>query len=204
MVERASKEIVVSRYNEDLYWVKEVNTDIKVYIYNKSDISHEYEYKQIPNIGREGETYLRHIVENYNNLSENIIFCQGCPFHHSKNFIEIVNNSESASYISDWVPKVFSYSSQDMIDRASYILNRFNLNELSHNSTFSAGAQYLIKRSMILSNSKEFWMDLYDYYITYLDNNDSSNPWIYERIWPIIFGLSNSDSNNLTDGYGRI
>ncbi len=201
------KEIVISRYNEDLNWIDDLNDSIEVFIYNKSDNLLGHEYKQLPNIGREGETYLRHIIEKYESLSENIIFCQGCPFHHSKKFLDIVNNNDTESliYLSDWIPRVYDYSSLDMIRCIEDIINKLNLSTLNYNSTFSAGAQYVIHRDLITSNTKEFWISIYEQYMSYVDDNSISNPWIYERMWPIIFGGKyNSHSTNLPDNYGKL
>jgi len=202
------KEIVISRYNEDLSWIKDINSDIKVFIYNKSDESIAYEHKQLPNIGREGETYLRHIIENYDSLSENIILSQGCPFDHSKDFLSFINNNDTKSlvYISDWIALVYHYSSPQMIKDIEIIIDKFELSKLNYDSTFSAGAQYIIHRDLITSKPKDFWISIYDYYLSYIDDNASSNPWLYERIWPIIFGgcEHNSYSTNLLDNYGKL
>ena len=45
------------------------NTYLKLVL--KADVVH-----QLPNLGREGATYLYHIIENYDRLANHIIFCQ--------------------------------------------------------------------------------------------------------------------------------
>jgi hypothetical protein len=65
-----NKEIVVSRYNENIDWINGVQTDINITIYNKGhqDINIDRTNTKVinvTNIGREGETFLRHIKENY-------------------------------------------------------------------------------------------------------------------------------------------
>ena len=45
----------------------------------------------LPNKGREGHTYFKHIVDNYYNLTDFIIFLQGNPFDHSPNIIDNLN-----------------------------------------------------------------------------------------------------------------
>ena len=73
--------MVVARYNENIEWVLPYN-DIAV-IYNKG-LEIKLPFNNIinlENIGREGHTYLYHIIENYNSLtSDKIIFTQGSPF----------------------------------------------------------------------------------------------------------------------------
>tara|TARA_B100000963_G_C22587325_1_gene653730 strand:- start:326 stop:1045 length:720 start_codon:yes stop_codon:yes gene_type:complete len=70
---------VISRFREDLNWIK-ILKDQKVIIYNKGEKLNNYEYKNIinlKNVGRESHTWLYHIVNNYNNLSDVNIFLQG-------------------------------------------------------------------------------------------------------------------------------
>ena len=79
-------EIVVSHYN-NIHFEKLLtffNDDTKIIIYDKSN-SYEntgLEIKKIKNEGREGETYLRHIIENYDNLSEYTLFIQDDTNNH--------------------------------------------------------------------------------------------------------------------------
>lgn len=95
-------EIVVARYNEDISWVEKNFPDAKVTIYNKGkdDIKVPANFKvvKLPNLGREGNTYLYHIIHNYDNLSEVVAFFQGNPFdtypfeHHGAELIENLKN----------------------------------------------------------------------------------------------------------------
>ncbi|MCT4634826.1 MAG: DUF3431 domain-containing protein [Rickettsiales bacterium] len=81
-----SFEVVVSRYNEDLNWLKTEFPDEKITIYNKGEnniISQpNWNIVQLPNIGRESHTYLYHIISNYNNLADRTLFLQGNPYDH--------------------------------------------------------------------------------------------------------------------------
>jgi hypothetical protein len=68
-----SYQIVVARYNEDIEWI----TDNNKIIYNKGiplNINNEV---LLENIGRESETYLRYIIDNYDKLPEVVVFTQG-------------------------------------------------------------------------------------------------------------------------------
>lgn len=97
--------MVIARYNENLDWVipyAEREDVTSIFIYDKNDrileddktiescLCHRFPqkivYERLPNIGRESHTYLYHIVKNYYNLTENVIFCQGNPFDHVENF----------------------------------------------------------------------------------------------------------------------
>jgi len=82
--------IVIARYNEDIEWSKKYSSN--VLIINKGDnidgIENQIFY---PNVGREGHSYYKYIVDNYDNLDDYIIFLQGNPFDHSPDIIKILD-----------------------------------------------------------------------------------------------------------------
>jgi hypothetical protein len=84
--------IVVSRFNEDLEWTKQLSD---VIVYNKGSIlTGDFNQKFLINVGREGHTYYKHIYDNYDNydnLSDYTIFLQGNLFDHSPNIISNLN-----------------------------------------------------------------------------------------------------------------
>jgi len=85
---------VVARYNEDISWLDEIENG-DVLIYNKGDdFETKYPYIRVPNIGREAETFLKAIINNYQFLSQydNVIFLQGNPIEHCFDLIEFLNN----------------------------------------------------------------------------------------------------------------
>jgi hypothetical protein len=78
-------QFVVARYNEDIQWLFPFK-DI-VYLYNKGNYHPSLDsFKTIalPNIGRESHTYLTHIVENYDNLAEHVLFFQAHIDDHKR------------------------------------------------------------------------------------------------------------------------
>ena len=82
--------IVIARYNEDIEWSKKYSSN--VLIINKGDkidgIENQIFYS---NVGREGHSYYKYIVDNYDNLDDYIIFLQGNPFDHSPDIIKILD-----------------------------------------------------------------------------------------------------------------
>jgi hypothetical protein len=86
--------IVIARYKEDIEWALAYN-DIAI-IYNKGDNINLPFNKiiKLQNIGREGHTYLYHIIKNYNNLSDRTIFTQGSPFEHNNTILFGIDNFE--------------------------------------------------------------------------------------------------------------
>lgn len=76
--------IVISRYNEDLNWLRnEPFNKYQYIVYNKGKNedyykSEKFKYEvKLKNVGRETHTYLTHIINNYINLDDYTIFLPG-------------------------------------------------------------------------------------------------------------------------------
>ena len=75
--------LVVSSYNSNVSWITNMLDIDKVYIYEKSDfVKNTFNFIKLPNVGCEHQSYLQHIVDNYNYLADITIFTQGYPFDH--------------------------------------------------------------------------------------------------------------------------
>jgi hypothetical protein len=76
-------EIVISRYNEDLSWLDEYPfNEFEYIVYNKGDNDNflKINVKKIinlENLGKCDHTYLYHIIQNYENLSNIVVFLPG-------------------------------------------------------------------------------------------------------------------------------
>ena len=72
-------QMIVSRYNEPLDWIHEYQ--VPSIIYNKGtgtfDKNDDSVIINLPNIGREGHTYLHHIITNYESLADITVFLPG-------------------------------------------------------------------------------------------------------------------------------
>jgi hypothetical protein len=84
--------IVIARYNENLDWAFPYN-DIAI-VYNKGDnnIPDFLKRINIQNVGREGHTYLYHILNNYCELSSRTIFLQADWFPHNETILYGIDN----------------------------------------------------------------------------------------------------------------
>jgi hypothetical protein len=83
---------VVARYNEDISWIDKLPGDVVVY--NKGDdFTFDIPRLDIPNVGREAETYIRAIVDLYDELNnfDSICFLQGNPFCHCPDLMDILS-----------------------------------------------------------------------------------------------------------------
>ena len=90
--------LVIAHYAYSLDWLigfrKYPNLNIIIYSKNDSSPDKIHDIKVIKrlNTGREGETYINHIIENYKDLNSDdyTLFCQDDPFEHQPNFIELL------------------------------------------------------------------------------------------------------------------
>ncbi len=78
-----SVEFVVAHYNEKLAWLTDVITHCKIYSKGGSENAFDFNIVKLGNNGREGQTYLYHICEYYNELKNVTIFTQGKAFDHT-------------------------------------------------------------------------------------------------------------------------
>jgi hypothetical protein len=70
--------IVVARFNEDISWLNKPELkDITHIIYNKGNEIKDFDSIKLPNVGREAQTFIQHIIDNYDRLSDITIFLPG-------------------------------------------------------------------------------------------------------------------------------
>lgn len=183
--------IVVARYNENIEWSKQFPN---VIVYNKGNkLNDGYNEFQLPNVGREGHTYYKHICDNYDNLEDYTIFLQGTPFDHSPNIISNLNK-----YINDTDLSIdFEFLSETILDcNLSGCVHDFKLplidtyeklfNERKKylEFKFGMGAQFIVSKQCILKKSKSFYSKI----VEILEND--INPiegFVIERFHKIIF-----------------
>jgi hypothetical protein len=174
--------IVVAKYREDMSFTKNFKYPVKIY-----DKSINY-----PNVGREAETYLRYIIENYDNLPEIVIFLQGNPFDHLPQNFDLfsmnLNNIKSAQPISNWL-KLESWNWATRTKQA--FLTLFD-EELPKNVQINRGAQYIVPKECITFRSLDFYKTIHQV-LCEVDNKTEHPtnclvcPWTLERMWPYIF-----------------
>ena len=66
---------IISRYNESIGWLHPILNQCR--IFNKGTALGLANETKLENVGRESETYLRYIIENYDNLPDICVFSQG-------------------------------------------------------------------------------------------------------------------------------
>jgi hypothetical protein len=82
----ATVEIVVARCGEDVAWVDALRAHgFRVTVYDKTPAARGGALAgavPLANVGREADTWLHHLVERYETLTDVTIFLQGDPFPH--------------------------------------------------------------------------------------------------------------------------
>lgn len=185
---------IVAKYNENVDWTKQLNG--RVTIYDKSEKPIEGSIK-LKNVGREGETFLYHIVNNYDNLDDVTVFLQGNPFEHLNTLVgwrnyltddekqivinkmnnEINNDSKFTTFYQVLYndPKYVNY-----VYTSAACLKYYG--EQHERYTVSPGAQYIVPKKYILSRSLEFWKTLQKAMY-----NDELNGYCQEQLWYLAF-----------------
>jgi hypothetical protein len=105
-------DIVIARYKENLSWTKHIPDNYRVFVYNKEPLFYVGKYNtripapqviidhpnttltRLPNVGREADTYLTHIIDRYDELADVTVFAQGDPFPHSPDFLKLLSLHE--------------------------------------------------------------------------------------------------------------
>jgi len=184
-----SNEIVVARYKEDVSWTEEFKDDYKITVYNK------FKGENIlKNVGRETHTYLHHIINNYDSLSDNTVFLQGEPFDHYPN-LKIFLKRKLFHKQMDMLGKCIISCDVNGQPHGNVNKKMIPVGKLFEWLTLEksppafiapAGAQFCVSKNLILGRPKIFYeraIKAVDYDINPIEGH------CFERLWPAIFGL---------------
>jgi len=197
-------QIVVARYDEDIKWLLPYK-DI-VIIYNKGEYNYllnNFNIIKLKNYGRESHTYLYHIINNYDNLTEKIIFFQGKIDDHKIldiedyfgnndfigkfNKINIDTLKDNINHFGKWKNdykngnmKISSYTPYEWLTKIIGIDLDLNLPI----SKVVWGANFSLSREIILSKPKIFYENILRY-LDYHINPEEGH--FLERTWYLIF-----------------
>jgi len=179
-------EACIAKYKENISWVN--NLKIPYVIYDKS--------KDVPNVGRESDTYLQYIIKNYENLPDYVVLLQGNPFDHVKNpndFIDSINNFSGSTDLlflhNDY------YEVHNKYTRTKESFSALFDHTIPVQFCFSPGAQYIVPKQNILCRPLEFYKTIRDVMVNknekiFTHSNCLVCPWTIERIWPYMFNKS--------------
>ena len=210
-------DVVIAHYKEDLSWIDtDLPENCRIFIYTKSDqkpnIKRKYIHEYLPNLGRDMNTHLYHIIKNYDKpMNENIIFLPGsCDLWYKKiNLYLLINNIGKYKFNNCTLTKDLSYKFIDNLilnylknngycsshknnkhKDCSLIKYKFkNLDEFKKhfNLQMNYRSYYgmnLIKSKYIYNQKKDFYVQLFNV----INNGDNLlNVHFMERSWHSIF-----------------
>jgi hypothetical protein len=191
-------DLVVARYNEDISWLsKELDlNNYNLIIYNKGEQNIDFPSIQCENVGGDAETYIRYIVEHYENLPEFMIFIQGYPFDHDAELLDKIRNHSDEPFvplsdhicvetIDGWYEYLMKRRPAEcpvyLLKEAAYALLG---NETPYIVTFAAGQQFIVAKEIVLRRSKEFYQKILNRF-----QFDFILPWDIERLWATIWRI---------------
>lgn len=201
-----SYHIVVAKYKEDITWFSHMDRQ-NLYVYDKSG-DEKSPFTPLENKGREGSTFLGHIIKYYDNLPEYIILVQGNPFPHMHPDITPQNFQDKINRVLEKRPDNKQPLFSDYVEEPSFLYEGLILDEyiellFDTKATgmvrFVSGNQYIIPRNIIVKRPKAFYQKLWKMSIKgdHFDINDAHfekrklNPseikgWSLERIFDMI------------------
>jgi len=207
--------IVCAKYNKNTDFLNKISISNTVLEKDKSNkiIEIDFNNDKIPNIANEATTYLYYIIKNYNNLPQNIIFIhdEDESWHHngkiSENIYEWIKkfeieNSHYYEINNTFICKCHcSYINEFLIFWEDCMKDKFGEFHKAHPSIGKGCAQFIISKNRILSNSRNFYVNLYKWLIDKTvgtGNGDPLNPYsgyntgrYLEWSWRFIFSYGN-------------
>lgn len=196
--------IIISRYKENIDWINNINQNINITVYNKF----YQETNLLQNVGREGHTYLNHIINHYDNLDDIMVFLQGNPLDHYTNIIKDINDfyeSHEHNIHDQHYTKFLSKEYYEGVYGNNYRAHKnglpiyyffdllFNIKlEPKTRLKIFYGGQFIVHKNNILNRPKDFYIFL----IKFLSYEvDPIEGYILERLWPYILDPKITISN---------
>jgi len=164
-------EIVVARYNENLSWLNEYPFNLFEYIvYNKGDNedfvkTNVNKIVKLNNVGRCDHTYLYHIIDNYDNLSNIVVFFPGSvnlPNKKPKAIKILINiirsNYQSAFFCGTYHKRLVTHLQNFTMDNYKCCSNE-NFIKNSETKTFKCKYRpYGLWYKMFFGNTNAHWL----------------------------------------------
>ncbi|KAF2793235.1 hypothetical protein K505DRAFT_362161 [Melanomma pulvis-pyrius CBS 109.77] len=228
-------EIVLSMYKEPVEEVTQLISNLKsmpalsdahftIYIKdseaNNQDIKHRTGadlVATLPNIGREGETYLNHILNKWHSLAKQTIFLQA-DIHNSREFFTHMNNyyrrlktgflslgwSGAVCNCENCGDRLFWHDNTHFLPQT---FNRMNSSAICGNVLLSYKGQFIVSAARIRGIDKDIYHGLWKAFVDekswahqpeYLQGRPDSMSapdfgYTMERTWNLLFQCSNID-----------
>lgn len=180
--------VIVAKYKERDDWIVSLKSmfqdSVTVHVYDKGN----GDYK---NVGREAETYLRAILDHWDDLEcaryKRVVFLQGNPFDHTTKdrLYETIQSPEAAIISLGHELTCDSFGKPHHTPTKLAVATSWDmLLKTPHDPTwtFCVGAQYNVAVSILTAHPKSFWEHFHDCVYT-----GKICPWTCERLWKELF-----------------
>lgn len=162
-----NKHVIISKYNDNVNWVNKLKDPYT--IINKENTA---------NVGNEAWSYIRFIIDNYNNLPDRMLFVHGHEnsYHQDYPTWYIANNL-------NWNNEFMNINTRRFDEQYISIINDFEDNErnyrksyelwietpwkqvfgkfpIPHTLTFLGHAQFLVSQNYVLRHPIEFYKQI--------------------------------------------
>lgn len=177
-----SYSIIITKNDEDISWIDNLDKEAKIFIYTKNNETYKddkYTNIKILNIKGESYTYLYHIINNYHNLTDIIIFIRGYyQDHNVKNLYHKVNDFSSVIE-KDFIIKQYNLSFYQWMK--IYIEKNIEKYDFKYkpDRCFSTVKQNILSRPL----------DFYKMLIKQLDMQSPEIEYFFEKAWYFIFNV---------------
>jgi hypothetical protein len=198
-------QIVISRYNENIRYLLNYSHISIVYNKGNNDIPLNFNYINLPNIGRESHTYLYHIIKNYDNLADKTLFIQGNIKDHKlyplNNYLDNKN-----LFVGNKSIHPIIFLKKNINHKGKYLNELYNKDlkkskytpyewinligiDITHINKFEMvwGANFSISKDLIHKKPKIFYENIIKY-LEYDKNPEEGH--YFERAWFLIFNNS--------------
>jgi len=210
-------ELVVARWDEAVDWTRHVPRSVHPTIYDKGGDLDAADFPRativrLPNVGREAQTYLFHMVERWESLAPVTVFCQGHPFDHAHDLHAVLRalaQGEGRDRGFRWLG--FIIDTDDPRGRRLFVkwsgnadgrelrldeFHRLLFGEPAPDAVrFYPGAQFVVAAEQVRRRPREFYARALELAATFPDAAHC-----FERLWDRVFGVVGVDPAVLGDG----
>lgn len=210
----AELELVVARCAERVEWTRNVPRSVRVTIYDKggnldATALPRATIVRLPNVGREAQTYLHHLVERWEAPAALTVFAQGHPFDHAHDLHQVLRELATGSAtVADFRWLGFTIDTDDARGRRLFV--RWSKNEDGrelgldefHRALFGEpapervrfypGAQFAVTAERIRARPRSFWERARALAAAFPDAAHC-----FERLWDRVFGVEGVDEARL-------
>jgi hypothetical protein len=206
----AELELVVARCVEPVDWTRNVPSSVRVTIYDKGGDLEAARFPRativrLPNVGREAQTYLHHIVERWEAPAALTVFCQGHPFDHAHDLHRVLRElAAGGAAVAGFRWLGFTIDTDDARGRRLFV--HWSKNEdgrelrlddfcralwgepAPERVRFYPGAQFVVTAERIRAWPRAFWERARGLAASFPDAAHC-----FERLWDRVFGVTGVD-----------